>query len=94
MDLQMPPQRDSHGQEEQEFSSSGSEKSAAGTPGVYTRSGDRPRNELDTLWSGSKPYAKEDRSPYLFLGVGVVIGAVLASAVFFLLFNKPEIQGG
>lgn len=88
-EIQMPPQRDSHGDEEQEFKPDGSS-----SPGVYVRSGQRSPSELDMLWSGSRPYSKEERSPYMFLAVGIILGLIVATATFFLMFNKPEIQVG
>lgn len=58
------------------------------SPGVYTRSEGRSPSELDMLWSGSKVH-KEDRSPFVFFIAGFVIAAILTSAVFLVLNNKP-----
>lgn len=63
-------------------------------PGVYTRSNQYQPQELDMLWSGSKQFQKEDRSPVVFTVAGLLMGIVITSALFFLFTNKPEIQTG
>ncbi len=64
------------------------------SPGVYVRAGDYQPHELDMLWSGSRHFAKEDRSPVVFTIVGLAIGAIITSALFFLFSSKPEIKAG
>ena len=60
-------------------------------PGVYTRSENRSPNELDMLWSGSK-FHKEERSPFIFFVAGFILAAILTSAVFLVLNNKPKTE--
>lgn len=60
-------------------------------PGVYTRSENRSPNELDMLWSGSK-FHKEERSPFIFFVAGFILAAILTSAVFLVLNNKPKAE--
>lgn len=63
------------------------------TPGVYVRAENEP-HELDVLWSQSRPYAREERSPLLSFIAGLLVGAALTAAVFLLFINKPNIQAG
>ncbi len=76
--------------EEEDLMSDTMEKS----PGVYVRTGEYEPHELDMLWSGTRHFGKEDRSPVIFVGVGLVIGVVITAAVFSLFFNKPQITTG
>lgn len=46
------------------------------------------------LWSGSRHFVKEDRSPIVFTVVGVLVGAIITSALFFLFTSKPRISAG
>ncbi len=64
------------------------------SPGVYVRTGEYQPHELDMLWSGSRHFTKEDRSPVVFTIAGLVIGAIITSALFFLFSSKPEIKAG
>jgi hypothetical protein len=64
------------------------------TPGVYVRTNEREPQELDMLWSGSRNYVKEERSPVVFFGAGLLLGIILTSAVFILFINKPQIKMG
>ncbi len=63
-------------------------------PGVYVRTGEYQPHELDMLWSGSRHFAKEDRSPVVFTVVGLVVGVIITSALFFLFNSKPDIKAG
>ena len=63
-------------------------------PGVYVRTGKYQPHELDMLWSGSRHFTKEDRSPVVFTLVGLLVGAIITSAVFFLFSAKPQIKAG
>lgn len=64
------------------------------TPGVYIRAENELPHELDMLWSNSKAYQREDRSPIVSFIAGVVVGAVLTAAVFMLFFSQPKVQTG
>lgn len=64
------------------------------SPGVYVRSNQYQPQELDMLWSGSKHFQKEDRSPIVFTAAGLLLGIVITSALFFLFTSKPDIQTG
>ncbi|MDH4378424.1 MAG: LysM peptidoglycan-binding domain-containing protein [Vampirovibrionales bacterium] len=59
--------------------------------GVYVRQPANTQRELDVLWSNSRHFHKEDRSPIVFTVAGLLLGVMIASAVFFLLSQKPEI---
>ncbi|MBK8190082.1 MAG: LysM peptidoglycan-binding domain-containing protein [Vampirovibrionales bacterium] len=63
-------------------------------PGVYVRANEYQPQELDMLWSGSRHFVKEDRSPIVFTVVGVLVGAIITSALFFLFTSKPRISAG
>lgn len=63
------------------------------SPGVYVRQQHNP-NELDMLWSGSRQFHKEDRSPIVFTAAGLILGVIMASAVFFLMSQKPQVSTG
>lgn len=64
------------------------------TPGVYVRADNELPQELDMLWSNARPYHKEERNPLISFLVGMLIGAVLTSAVFLLLVMRPQVQTG
>lgn len=67
--------------------------SSGNTPGVYVRQNHNP-NDLDMLWSGSRQFQKEDRSPIIFTAAGFVLGVVITSAVFFLFTQEPNVSIG
>jgi nucleoid-associated protein YgaU len=46
------------------------------------------------LWSNSKAYQREDRSPIISFVAGFLVGAVLTGAVFILFFSQPKVQTG
>jgi len=63
------------------------------TPGVYVRADNNELpHELDMLWSGSRPYHREERSPLISFIAGLVVGAILTSAVFWLIFLRPQVK--
>lgn len=63
------------------------------TPGVYVRADNNELpHELDMLWSGSRPYHREERSPLISFIAGLVVGAILTSAVFWLVFLRPQVK--
>ncbi|HEY9745998.1 MAG TPA: LysM peptidoglycan-binding domain-containing protein [Oculatellaceae cyanobacterium] len=64
------------------------------TPGVYVRAENELPHELDMLWSNSKAYQREDRSPIIPFIAGVLTGAILTGTVFMLFLNQPKIQTG
>lgn len=64
------------------------------SPGVYVRSNQYQPQEIDMLWSGSKHFQKEDRSPLVFTVAGLLLGIIITSALFFLFTRKPDIQTG
>lgn len=64
------------------------------TPGVYVRAENELPHELDMLWSNSKAYQREDRSPIISFIAGFLVGAVLTAAVFMLFFSHPTVQTG
>lgn len=64
------------------------------TPGVYVRAENELPHELDMLWSNSKAYQREDRSPIISFIAGFLVGAVLTAAVFLLFFSHPQVQTG
>lgn len=62
------------------------------TPGVYTRAENELPHELDMLWSNSKAYQREDRSPLISFIAGFLVGAILTGAVFMLFFSQPKVK--
>lgn len=63
------------------------------TPGVYVRADDNELpHELDMLWSNSRPYHREERSPLISFIAGLLVGAVLTAAVFFLFIMRPQVN--
>lgn len=62
------------------------------TPGVYVRADHELPHELDMLWSNSRAFHREERSPVLTFLAGLVIGIVVTSAVFLLIINPPRIS--
>ena len=64
------------------------------TPGVYVRAENELPHELDMLWSNSRPYHKEERSPLISFMAGLVVCAVLTSAVFLLIVMRPQVETG
>ena len=64
------------------------------TPGVYVRAENELPHELDMLWSNSKNYHREDRSPIISFVAGFLVGAILTAAVFMLFFSRPKVQTG
>ncbi|MFN8614548.1 MAG: hypothetical protein U0003_01375 [Vampirovibrionales bacterium] len=59
--------------------------------GVYVRQPANTQRELDVLWANSRHFHKEDRSPIVFTAAGLLLGILIASAIFFLLSQKPQI---
>lgn len=76
--------------ENQEMPSDMQEK----TPGVYVRAENELPHELDMLWSNARPYHKEERNPLISFIAGLIVGAVITSAVFLLLVMRPQVQTG
>lgn len=72
----------------------GSGQSGNSNIGVYVRQPANTQRELDVLWSNSRHFHKEDRSPIVFTVAGLLLGVMIASAVFFLMSQKPEIVTG
>lgn len=65
------------------------------TPGVYVRADDNELpHELDMLWSTSRPYHREERSPLISFIAGLLVGAILTAAVFFLFVMRPQVKTG
>jgi nucleoid-associated protein YgaU len=63
------------------------------TPGVYVRADDNELpHELDMLWSNSRPYPREERSPLVSFMVGVLVGSILTAAVFMLFIMRPQVK--
>jgi len=63
------------------------------TPGVYVRADENELpHELDMLWSNNRPYHREERSPLISFGVGLLLGIVLTSAVFMLFIMRPQVK--
>jgi nucleoid-associated protein YgaU len=63
------------------------------TPGVYVRADDNELpHELDMLWSNTRSYSREERSPLVSFIVGVVVGSVLTAAVFMLFIMRPQVK--
>jgi LysM repeat protein len=78
-------------QEAGEHSLSSAHGHPEGSPGVYVR-GDESElpQELDVLWSGSKAHHREERSPIVPFLFGLIVGAALAAAFFFLFMMRPD----
>jgi len=65
------------------------------TPGVYVRADENELpHELDMLWSTSRPYHREERSPLISFIAGLLVGAILTAAVFFLFIMRPQVKTG
>jgi nucleoid-associated protein YgaU len=65
------------------------------TPGVYVRANDNELpHELDMLWSNSRPYQREERSPLVSFIVGMLVGGILTTAVFLLFVMHPQVKTG
>ena len=64
------------------------------TPGVYVRAEQELPHELDMLWSNSRMFQREERSPVLSFVAGLVLGILLTTAVFTLIINQPKIATG
>lgn len=64
------------------------------TPGVYVRAENELPHELDMLWSNARPYHKEERNPLISFIAGLLVGAVITSAVFLLFVMRPQVQTG
>jgi LysM repeat protein len=64
------------------------------TPGVYVRTNEPANHELDMLWSGSRTQFREERSPFLFIAIGFVLGVIVTAAAFIFLVSKPETKMG
>ena len=63
------------------------------TPGVYVRADDNELpHELDMLWSNSRPYHREERSPLISFVVGLLVGSILTAAVFMLFIMRPQVK--
>ncbi len=64
------------------------------TPGVYVRAENELPHELDMLWSSSRSYQREERSPVVTFVAGFLAGGILTAAVFILFVTKPEVKTG
>jgi LysM repeat protein len=63
------------------------------TPGVYVRADENELpHELDMLWSNNRPYHREERSPLISFVVGLLLGAILTTAVFMLFIMRPQVK--
>lgn len=63
------------------------------TPGVYVRADENELpHELDMLWSNTRPYHREERSPLISFMVGLLLGVILTSAVFMLFIMRPQLK--
>jgi len=63
------------------------------TPGVYVRADENELpHELDMLWSNNRSYQREERSPLLSFIVGMLLGAILTTAVFMLFIMRPQVK--
>jgi hypothetical protein len=63
------------------------------TPGVYVRADENELpHELDMLWSNNRPYHREERSPLISFGVGLLLGVILTTAVFLLFIMRPQVK--
>lgn len=74
--------------EEKDMSADTHEKA----PGVYVRAENELPQELDMLWSNSRTYHREERSPLISFIAGLLIGAILTTAVFFLFVMRPKVE--
>jgi LysM repeat protein len=75
--------------EEREMPSDMQEK----TPGVYMRADENESpHELDMLWSNSRGYQREERSPLIPFIVGVLVGAIITALVFMLFVIRPQVK--
>jgi len=92
--MTQPPQSQGPNYPEHNQPSDPSQSGMPGSPGVYVRTGDYRPQELDLLWSGSKHYPREERSPWLFAVVGLAAGIIITAVVFTLFTSKPEIKAG
>jgi len=70
------------------------ESSEENSPGVYTRAEHRSQADLDLLWSGSKLYHKEERSPVFFFIVGFIVAVLLTSGIFWVLNRPLQVKAG
>lgn len=70
------------------------ESSEEQSPGVYTRAEHRSQADLDLLWSGSKLYHKEERSPVFFFIVGFIVAVLLTSGIFWVLNRPLQVKAG
>ncbi len=61
------------------------------TPGVYVRADHELPHELDMLWSNSRLFQREERSPVLSFVAGLLLGILVTTAVFMLIINRPHI---
>jgi LysM repeat protein len=61
---------------------------AGKTPGVYVRGKGQP-NELDMLWSTTKNFSRDERSPIVYFSLGVLSGIVLSGAIVAILMLNP-----
>ncbi|MDX2083974.1 MAG: LysM peptidoglycan-binding domain-containing protein [Candidatus Melainabacteria bacterium] len=61
------------------------------SPGVYVRTDGHSPRELDMLWSGSRPYQREDRAPIFYFVTGLLVGGVLTAAVLLLFVVQPKL---
>lgn len=64
------------------------------TPGVYVRADNELPHELDLLWSNTRSYQREERSPLLTFLAGGVAGALLTAAVFMIFILHPQVHTG
>jgi LysM repeat protein len=46
-------------------------------------------NDLDVLWNGTWSLFKEERPPLVVFSLGLLLGALLSSTVFFLISSRP-----
>ncbi|MBY0450996.1 MAG: LysM peptidoglycan-binding domain-containing protein [Cyanobacteria bacterium] len=59
------------------------------TPGVYVRSEDYHAKDLDMLWSGARTFYRDERSPFLLLGIGFFAGVLVTTALGCFLMWSP-----
>ena len=59
------------------------------TPGVYVRSEDYHAKDLDMLWSGARTFYRDERSPFLLLGIGFFTGVLVTTALGCFLMWSP-----
>lgn len=62
------------------------------TPGVYVRAEKELPHELDMLWSHTRSYQKEERSPIIPFAAGLAVGLAVTTAVFMLFIMRPEVK--